>query len=160
MNPADIQAYIQEQPEVLRRVWEQVPRAVSKLEDFRESQSIYLVGSGTSRNALLATAPVFEKNLPGAVQVRGPLSFNEEVWSPPKGSSTAVVLSQTGTSTTTIQSVEHARRLGMRTITLTAEEGSPITRVSPYIAWGKAGSRFPAAPSTTRISWRRMRSSS
>jgi len=39
--------------------------------------------------------------------------------------------SQTGTSATTVQAVEHARRLGMRVITVTAEKESPIARVSP-----------------------------
>jgi glucosamine--fructose-6-phosphate aminotransferase (isomerizing) len=47
--------------------------------------------------------------------------------------SMALVLSQTGTSTTTIQAVEHARRCGMRTLTLTAERESPVGRVSPQM---------------------------
>ena len=147
MNPAEIQAYIQEQPAVLRRVWEQVPRAVGKMADFRESERVYLIGSGTSRNALLAVAPLFTRIARGAVKISGPLSFMEEAEKPEKRSATAIVLSQTGTSTTTIQAVEHARRLGMRTITLTAEEGSPIARVSPEILIVPVGPE-PVGPKT------------
>jgi len=147
MNPADIQAYIQEQPEVLRRIWEQVPQAVGKMADFRGADGIYLVGSGTSRNALLAAAPLFAKVTCGPVQVIGPLSFMEDVGKPERGLPTAIVLSQTGTSATSIRAVEHACRLGMRTITLTAEAESPITGVSPEILMVPAGPE-PVGPKT------------
>jgi fructoselysine-6-P-deglycase FrlB-like protein len=147
MNPADIQTYIREQPAVLRRVLEEVPRAVGKMPGFLDADWIHLVGSGTSRNALLAVAPVFAKIARGAVQVSGPLSFMEEVGGPEKGSSVAIILSQTGTSTTTVQAVEHSRRLGMRTITLTAEPESPIARVSSEVLVVPAGPE-PVGPKT------------
>jgi len=58
-----------------------------------------------------------------------------------------VILSQSGTSTTTIQAVENARRLGMRTITVTAERESPIARISSEILKIPAGPE-PVGPKT------------
>jgi fructoselysine-6-P-deglycase FrlB-like protein len=147
MNPADIQTYIQEQPAVLRRVLEEVPPAVGKMSGFLDADWIYLVGSGTSRNALLAASPLLAKTVHRPVQVKGPLSFMEEVWEAEKGLSVAIILSQTGTSTTTIQAVEHSRRLGMRTITLTAEPESPIVHASSEILVVPAGPE-PVGPKT------------
>ena len=77
MNPADIQTYIQEQPAVLQRVLEEVPRAVGKMPGFLNADRIHLVGSGTSRHALLAARPLLAKTAHGPVQVSGPLSFME-----------------------------------------------------------------------------------
>ena len=147
MNPADIQTYIQEQPAVLQRVLEEIPRAVGKMPGFLDADKIYLVGSGTSRNVLLAAGPLFARTARGPVQVRGPLSFMEEVRETEKGAGVAIILSQTGTSTTTIQAVEHSIRLGIRTITLTAEPESPITRVSSEILVIPAGPE-PVGPKT------------
>ena len=147
MSPADIQTYIQEQPAVLRRVLDEIPRAVGKMPSFLDTDRIYLIGSGTSRNALLAASPLFAKNSRSSVHVRGPLSFMEEVKKPEKGESVAIFLSQTGTSTTTIQAVEHSRRLGMRAITLTADSESPIIQVSSEILIFPAGTE-PVGPKT------------
>ena len=147
MNPADIQTYIQEQPAVLRRVLEEVPRAVGKMPGFRGADWIHLVGSGTSRNALLAASLLFVKTTRCPVQVRGPLSFMNEVKEVEKATSVAILLSQTGASTTTVQAVEHSRRLGMRTITLTAEPESPIARVSSEVLVVPAGPE-PVGPKT------------
>ena len=147
MNPADIQTYIREQPAVLRRVLEEIPRAVGKMPGFLDADWIHLVGSGTSRNALLAASHLFAKTARSAVQVRGPLSFMEEVTETKKGGAVAIILSQTGVSTTTIRAVEHSRRLGMRTITLTAEPESPIARVSSEVLVVPAGPE-PVGPKT------------
>jgi len=147
MNPADIQTYIREQPAVLRRVLEEIPRAVGKMPGFLDADWIHLVGSGTSRNALLAASHLFAKTARSAVQVRGPLSFMEEVTETKKGGAVAIILSQTGVSTTTVQAVEHSRRLGMRTITLTAEPESPIARVSSEVLVVPAGPE-PVGPKT------------
>ena len=71
----------------------------------------------------------------------------EEVREAGKGSSMALILSQTGTSTTTIRAVEHSHRVGMRTITLTAEPESPIARHSSEILIIPAGPE-PVGPKT------------
>jgi fructoselysine-6-P-deglycase FrlB-like protein len=147
MNSAEIQTFIREQPAVLRRVLDEIPPAVGKIPGFLNSDRIHLVGSGTSRNALLAVGPLFEKTAAGRVQVRSPLAFMEEVKESEKESSVAIILSQTGTSTSSIEAVEHSRRLGMRTITLTAEVKSPIVAVSSEILVFPAGPE-PVGPKT------------
>jgi glucosamine--fructose-6-phosphate aminotransferase (isomerizing) len=63
----------------------------------------------------------------------GPLTFMAELEGTGSSRSLAIVLSQTGTSKSAIQAVEMARGHGLRTITLTGERKSPITRVSSEV---------------------------
>jgi len=147
MSTVNIQDYIREQPDVMRRVLDEIPRAIRKFPDFLDAEAVYMIGSGTSRNALLAVEPFFSKCASSAVQIKGPLSFLNTAEGKKGGSSVAIILSQTGTSTTTIQAVNHARGLGMRTITLTAEEKSPIVSASSEVLIIPAGPE-PVGPKT------------
>ena len=126
----NILTYILEQPKVIERVLEEIPRGLAKLKAISSAETVYLVGSGTSMNALVAVEPSLPRTGIPRVRIRGPLAFLAEPDSDEGPGSLAVILSQTGTSTSTIQAVEHARRCGMRTLTLTAEQESPIARVS------------------------------
>ncbi len=127
----DILTYIKEQPRVIERVLEQIPGELSRVPEMSGAKTIYLVGSGTSMNALVAVAPLLVASENQRVRIQGPLAFMADPDGGKGPDSMALILSQTGTSTTTIQAVEHARRCGMRTLTLTAERESPIARVSP-----------------------------
>ena len=129
----DILAYIKEQPQVLDRVLKEIPRDLAAIPKISNAKTVYLVGSGTSMNALVAVEPLLGRSENQRTRLRGPLAFLTE---PDDGfgpGSLAIILSQTGTSTTTIRAVEYARRRGMRTITLTAERESPIARVSSEV---------------------------
>jgi len=135
----DILAYIKEQPQVLDRVLKEIPRDLAAIPKISNAKTVYLVGSGTSMNALVAVEPLLGRSENQRTRLRGPLAFLTE---PDDGfgpGSLAIILSQTGTSTTTIRAVEHARRRGMRTITLTADRESPIARVSSEILVIPAG---------------------
>jgi fructoselysine-6-P-deglycase FrlB-like protein len=127
----EILSFIEEQPRVVERVLKETPAKLSKLSRLSDARTIYLVGAGTSMNALVAVAPLLA--VPGnqRIQIRGPLAFMAEPDGGKGPDSLALILSQTGTSTTAIQAVEHSCRCGMRTLTLTAERDSPIGRVSP-----------------------------
>lgn len=135
----DILTYIQEQPKVLERVYEEVPRELEGLNPISSAGTVYLVGSGTSMNALLAVEPSLAGIGIPRVHIRGPMAFLADPNLQKGPSSLAIILSQTGTSTTSVQAVEHARRLGMRVITVTAEKDSPIARVSPEMLVIPAG---------------------
>ena len=126
----DILTYIQEQPKVLERVFEEVPRGLAGVNPISSATTVYLVGSGTSMNALVAVEPSLSAIGIPRVRIRGPMAFLADPNLEKGPSALAIILSQTGTSTTSVQAVEHARRLGMRVITVTAEKESPIARVS------------------------------
>jgi glucoselysine-6-phosphate deglycase len=143
----DILSYIYEQPQVVERVFREVPRDLAAIPKVLPVREIFLVGSGTSRNTLVAVEPLLASSVNSRIRIQGPLSFLSENGRDHGRDSLAVILSQTGTSTTTIQAVEHARRLGMRTITVTAERESPIARVSSEMLIIPAGPE-PVGPKT------------
>ena len=125
-----VDEFIAEQPEVLEAVLAEVPGQLAQLEPIRPARPIYLVGSGTSMNALVAVEPLLSRLVPAGVRVRGPLAFLAETAAARKGKGFAVFLSQTGTSATTVEAAARARSLGWRALTFTAGRRSPITRVS------------------------------
>jgi fructoselysine-6-P-deglycase FrlB-like protein len=126
----NILTYILEQPKVIERVLEEIPRDLAKLKVISSAETVYLVGSGTSMNALIAVEPSLAGIGIPRVRIRGPLAFMVDPNLDKNPGSLAIILSQIGTSTSTIQAVEHARRCGMRTLTVTSERESPIARVS------------------------------
>jgi fructoselysine-6-P-deglycase FrlB-like protein len=127
----EILSFIEEQPRVIERVLKETPAELPKLPRLSDARTIYLVGSGTSMNALVAVAPLLAAPGNQRIQIRAPLAFMAEPDGGKGPDSLALILSQTGTSTTAIQAVEHSCGCGMRTLTLTAERDSPIGRVSP-----------------------------
>src|SRR5512134_1436294 len=102
-----IDDYIREQPVVLRRVFAEVPDALARLVPALPAgmSALTLVGSGTSRHALMAVERLLARRFRCPVSVSGPLAFIAD--SPPgtDATSTALLLSQSGASTTTIDAV-------------------------------------------------------
>jgi glucosamine--fructose-6-phosphate aminotransferase (isomerizing) len=125
-----IDQFIAEQPEVLEAVLAEVPGQLAALGPIQSARPIYLVGSGTSRNALLAVEALFARLVPVGARIRGPLAFLAEMDVARKRKGLAVFLSQTGTSATMVEAVARATSLGWRALTLTAERRSPIAEVS------------------------------
>ncbi|UCD78147.1 MAG: SIS domain-containing protein [Desulfobacterales bacterium] len=125
-----IKTFIYGQPQVIETVLRTIPAALPQI---TPADSIYLVGSGTSLNALTAVQPLMTKLLKAQIRISGPLAFMTGTVKKPGSNCLAVILSQSGASTTTIAAVEHARRCGMRILTLTAEKESPICNVSDKI---------------------------
>lgn len=128
-----IDEFIAEQPEVLEAVLTQVPGQVAGLDSLRSARPIYLVGTGTSRNALAAVEPLLSRLAPAGVRIRGPLAFSAETTGSRKGSGSAIFLSQTGTSPAAVEALGRAKSLGWRTLTVTAERASPLGRASEAV---------------------------
>ncbi len=126
----DIRTFIYEQPQVIDTVLRAMPAVLPQI---TTADTFYLIGSGTSFNALTAVQPLMERLLAARIRVSGPLAFMTATAGKSDSNCLAIVLSQSGASTTTIAAVEHARRCGMQTLTLTAEKESPITAVSDNI---------------------------
>lgn len=129
-----IRAFIHEQAEAVDRVFRTLPYAVEGLAGLRNPDALWLVGSGTSKNALIGVAPLFERLLSVPVHIEGPIGFraNERARSE-RGA--AIVLSQSGASVTSIEALRTAQERGLATLALTAE----------------ADSRFAAAAANLRI---------
>lgn len=142
-----IDEFIAEQPEVLEAVLEEVPGQLAALGPIQATRPIYLVGSGTSRNALVGVEPLLGRLVPPGVRVRGPLAFMAETAGMRKGKGIAIFLSQTGATATTVQAVSHAASLGWRTLTFTADRRSPVGRASNEIVVIPVG-REPVGPKT------------
>jgi len=142
-----VDEFIAEQPEVLEAILAEVPGQLAQLEPIRPVRPIYLVGSGTSLNALLAVEPLLSRLVPTGVRVRGPLAFLAETATARKGKGFAVFLSQTGTSATTVEAVGRAASLGWRALTFTAARKSPIGRVSQEVVVMPVGPE-PVGPKT------------
>jgi fructoselysine-6-P-deglycase FrlB-like protein len=117
---------IAEQPEVLDAVLAEVPGQLARLAPIQSARPIYLVGSGTSRNALAAVEPLLGRLVPAGVRVRGPLTFLAETAAMRRGKGLAIFLSQTGTTAAIVQAVARAASLGWRALTVTADRRSPI----------------------------------
>lgn len=123
-----IAAYIREQPDVVRRVFAEVPARVAALARALPARppALALVGSGTSRHALMALEPFLARRLGCPSAVLSPMAFAAEppAWMGP--GALAVVLSQSGASTTSIEALAAARARGMATLAVTAEPSSPL----------------------------------
>lgn len=117
-----IRTFILEQPVAVARCFDRFPAALDTMPAAPAPRSVWLVGSGTSKNALFAAAPSFERLLKVPVRVEGPMAFLKAAAD--GDGSLAVVLSQTGTSTTSIAAVERAQAAGFLTLALTAEGDS------------------------------------
>lgn len=126
-----ITGFIEAQPAALEATLREVPPAVERLgrapAPYREA---VLVGSGTSKHALLATAAAFRRAHGCPVSVVGPTSFlHAPAFSAP-AEVLVVALSQTGTSTTTVAALERAQAAGHATIAVTAEADSAFARAA------------------------------
>jgi fructoselysine-6-P-deglycase FrlB-like protein len=142
-----VEEFIAEQPDVLEDVLADVPQQIAALEAMQVTRPVYLVGSGSSLNALLAVGPLFMRILPPGVRILGPLAFLDEAESGRRRKGTAVFLSQTGTSVTTVDAVRWAHANAWRAVTLTTERDSPIGAASGDVIVMPVG-REPVGPKT------------
>lgn len=121
-----IDHFIAEQPDVLEEVLAAVPPQLRALEPLRSTRPIYLVGSGTSMNALVGVEPLLTRAIPAGVRVRGPLAFLAEMAESHRRKGVVILLSPSGTGAMTVEAIQRARALGWRVVTLTAERHSPV----------------------------------
>lgn len=123
-----IEAYIHDQPAVLRRVFSEVPALVATVWPALPPQpaAVVLIGSGTSGHALMAVRALVARRWACPVFVSGPLAFISEAPIVAGAGAMAVVLSQSGASRTTVDAVGVARARGMATLVVTAEPDSAI----------------------------------
>ncbi|BBK32601.1 hypothetical protein STHU_32350 [Allostella humosa] len=116
--------YIREQPAVVAAT---LSAARAELTSWSPTaRGVVLVGSGSSMNAILATAPSFAAAGRGPVLARNPTAFIAEAATLAGWAGLAVILSQSGASRTTIAAAEAARAAGMAVLIVTGDGASPI----------------------------------
>jgi fructoselysine-6-P-deglycase FrlB-like protein len=125
-----IDEFIAEQPKVLKAVLAEVPRQIAALGPLRPAGKVILVASGTSMNALVGVEALLARVVPAGVRVRGPLAYLAGTETGGGQSDLTILLSQSGTSTTTLEAITRAQACGGRVLTLTAKRGSPIGRAA------------------------------
>ena len=78
-HPRRVLGFLREQPAALAATWralaEERPRLAAHAQRARQ---VVLVGSGTSKNALIATAPAFARAHRAPARVLGPLEFLDD----------------------------------------------------------------------------------
>lgn len=145
-TPTDpVAAFIRAQPGVVAATCEAVRGQLANLAP--QPGGIVLVGSGSSMNALTATAPSLAAGGCGPVLLRSPSAFLAELAMLRPWARLAVILSQSGASRTSIAAAEAAREAGMGVLVITAEAASPIARRSLPTAIMPVGAE-PIGPKT------------
>lgn len=128
-----IHDFIYKQPNALRKTLESIPQQLETLKDDLDISyldHVYLVGSGTSKNALVCLESTIGTLLETKVTITNPVSFVRNALPKKVECCLGVFLSQSGTSSTTVDAMEYAQQKGMPSLVITADSGSPITKVS------------------------------
>lgn len=124
--------YICESSDAMRHIQENVEKL---FEDFNARtrgsnySEIILLGSGTSYNAALTAYDFLEYILGVSIKVYYPLWFVDHVRTIDPHS-LVVGVSQAGRSSSTIEAINKAKKFGMTTVALTADEISPLKKSS------------------------------
>jgi fructoselysine-6-P-deglycase FrlB-like protein len=121
-----IMDYINQQPGV-------VSATIAGARSFRAAWrpsggGLRLVGSGSSRNALIAATPALARAGLGPVTFHGPAEFLVDLAAGVVANGDVLVLSQSGASVTSIAAAKAAVAAGLQVVAITAETEAPIAR--------------------------------
>src|SRR5438105_12713215 len=123
LSLSPIDTFIDEQPQVIAASLHSVSTQLGGWPE-NNPASIVLVGSGSSFNALTVAEAAFGRTAP--VKVLGPRAFLRELAALTAMRPHVLVLSQTGISTTSVETAQCALAAGLPTLVLTAAAKSPI----------------------------------
>lgn len=124
----DMYQYILESKEAVRNIVAHQEEIFKEALDYyfeQEIEQIYIVGSGTSYHASLASRELMERVLNIHVKSSYPMVFKDSELITNK-KTLVIGISHAGRSTSTIMALDKARELGLSTIAVTAERNKPI----------------------------------
>lgn len=128
---ADLVAgFIREQPRVIGETYA-ATCATLRARELPSYLDIALVGSGSSYNAFAACAQRIAAAAGAPVHLRAPMAFMSDVAAGQLRPNLAVLLSQSGSSITSIEAARLALDCGFTTIRITAEAGSRFAELAP-----------------------------
>jgi fructoselysine-6-P-deglycase FrlB-like protein len=122
-----IDAYIRAQPALLARLPERLEPMIRALPALATApERVILIGTGSSMNALLAAATALEEATGVTPVLKEPEAF---LRLPPRRSTLrtlVIAVSQSGRSTTTVAAVRLAGSMGLPTVAVVGEAGTPM----------------------------------
>lgn len=127
--------YIHEEEDTLTRLIES-----SQVSDFAKAcklsdlKKIIFIASGSSLNIAKVSQKLYEERGGVSVHTITPLQFMSKVL-PSEGhrdTTLVIAISQTGTSTGTINAVNRAKELGYKVLTITERENTPVQQLGDY----------------------------
>ena len=123
----DMFDYILESKEAVRHIVEHQDEIFDEAVSFcgTDIDTIYIIGSGTSYHSALCARSVLEKELKIKVNAAYPIRFKDDELITSKNT-LVIGISHAGRSSSTIMGLDHARDLGLKTISMTAEKDRPI----------------------------------
>lgn len=136
----DAMKYIQETPKVLREIWrrrDDIFRKSIRVLD-GNAGGIYLMGAGSSYHAAIAAVDFMREVLHREIYALLPEELEGMLGILP-GSSVCIGISQQGTSMSVIRTLDKAREYGFRTIAMTGEYDTEITRHGDAVAYIECG---------------------
>lgn len=122
----DMLTCMYEMKDLMRNILESPSESIKEAVNYicsRNIEQIYLVGSGTSYHSAVASKPVMEELLDIKIIPMYPMQFkdNEKIFN---RNTLVIGISHSGTSTSTIQALNKANKLGLTTIACTAVHDS------------------------------------
>jgi glucosamine 6-phosphate synthetase-like amidotransferase/phosphosugar isomerase protein len=145
----DMYDYILESKEAVRNIVanrEQIFAGALAYLEGKIIDQIYILGSGTSYHSAVAAKKLAEDILDRKVINMYPMEFvdNEKVFN---DNTLVIGISHAGRSSSTIAALDKARKLGLYTISMTAEKDRPITEHADANVYIEIGDEF-AGPKT------------
>jgi glucoselysine-6-phosphate deglycase len=125
-----VEGFIREQPRVVAAT-HAAARAALARHALPQRLDLVLVGSGSSFNALSASAPMLAAAAGAAVHLRGPTGFMADLSAGRLRPTMMIALSQSGRSVTTIEAARMAQARGVATLRITAQAESPFAQLAP-----------------------------
>jgi glucoselysine-6-phosphate deglycase len=143
-----IDGYIREQPALLASLPATIAQAITALPSLVvRPERLILVGTGSSMNALVAAATALEQATGALVTFKEPEAF---LRLPPRAAGSpalVIAVSQSGRSTSTVEAVRLSVKLGLPTLVVVGEDGSPIAETGADIVLMPIGEEL-AGPKT------------
>ncbi len=126
----DAWKYMEDTPEILSSIWKgrsAIFESCMKILTEEKVSELYLAGTGSSHHSAIAAISFLKKLLGIRVFSVYPITISEEICFMNKNS-LVVGISQQGTSTAVITALDAVRKAGVRTISVTGEHDTEITR--------------------------------
>lgn len=96
-------------------------------------EHIYLVGTGSSMNAILAAASCFQ-NQNARVSILSPMEYLKSQRTHTVNRTLAFVVSQSGESVDTVAATSHLMESGAHVVAITADQNSSLAKLNPNLA--------------------------
>ncbi|OJF90048.1 hypothetical protein AX762_11975 [Alkalibacterium sp. 20] len=110
----------------------QIPNFVKQY-NVKALKKIIFIGSGSSLNITLVSKNIFEKYSKLSIESYTPTEFKFSTFDNVNANETLVIaISQTGTSSGTIESIRYAKSLNFEVLTITEREATPVQKEGDY----------------------------